>query len=93
MKTKHLKQIFAVVAISLLLMQTGYALQYKGEKNGGGDKEQDKSITAGCVSATGATILDLNNVNALIFTGGDMWWDMPVSNPHYEIPKGSGKNS
>ncbi|MDQ3050431.1 MAG: hypothetical protein M3Q95_06060 [Bacteroidota bacterium] len=35
--------------------------------------------------------LDINNVRTTILVGGDMWWD--VSNPKYEVPKGSGKHS
>ena len=93
MKTKQLKQFFAIAALSILLSQSGYAEKYRGVRDGGDDTNNDRSITAGCVSAAGATILDLNNVEALIFTGGDMWWDMPNGGAHYEVPKGSGKNS
>src|SRR6187455_159021 len=35
--------------------------------------------------------LDINNVRTTILVGGDMWWDL--SNPKYEVPVGTGKNS
>jgi hypothetical protein len=47
---------------------------------------------SGCTPAKSSTDLQLNNVRALIHTGGDMWWDL-VQTPRYEIPKGSGKHS
>ncbi len=53
-----------------------------------------KSVTAGCSPATGATYLELNNVKALIMTGGDMWWGATGDrNAKYEVPKGSGKHA
>ena len=53
-----------------------------------------KNVTAGCSPATGSTYLELNNVKALIMTGGDMWWaPMGDRNAKYEVPKGSGKHS
>ena len=45
-----------------------------------------------CNPPTAQTDLDINNVRARILNGGDMWWDL-VINPHYEVPKGSGKHS
>lgn len=49
-------------------------------------------ITGGCIPATSATDLDINNVKALINSGGDMWWDLQ-GNPKYEVPNGSGKTA
>ena len=54
----------------------------------------DKSVTAGCSPPTGSTYLELNNVKALIMTGGDMWWGATGDgNAKYEVPKGSGKHA
>jgi hypothetical protein len=52
----------------------------------------NKRIAAGCLPATSATELDINNVRARINTGGDMWWDLQGT-AQYEIPKGSKKTS
>ncbi len=52
----------------------------------------NKKIAAGCLPATSATELDINNVRARINTGGDMWWDLQ-GEPQYEIPKGSKRTS
>ncbi|MBN2680990.1 MAG: hypothetical protein JXR58_00655 [Bacteroidales bacterium] len=49
-------------------------------------------VTAGCTPGTTSTQIELNNVRALIHTGGDMWWDLQ-GNAKYEIPKNSGKQS
>lgn len=59
-----------------------------GENN----QKSAKAVTAGCTPATASTELDLNNVRALIHTGGDMWWDLQGS-AKYEVPVGSGKTA
>ncbi len=51
-----------------------------------------QKIVSGCLKPFGMFDLDIANVRARIFTGGDMWWDL-VGSPQYEIPKGSGKHS
>lgn len=56
------------------------------------NRKSGTTVTAGCLPAAASSDLDLNNVRALIHTGGDMWWDL-AENPRYEIPKGSGKHS
>ncbi len=49
-------------------------------------------IAASCLPPSSAEDLDINNIRALIQTGGDMWWDLQQT-PKYEVPKGSGKTS
>ena len=46
---------------------------------------------ASCTPPTGSSYLELNNVKALIHTGGNMWQIAGQNFCHYEIPKGSGK--
>jgi len=48
---------------------------------------------ASCTPPTGSSYLELNNVKALIHTGGNMWQIAGQNFCHYEIPKGSGKMS
>jgi len=55
------------------------------------DSHIQKGLAAGCSASTTATEIALNNVRALIQTGGDMWWDF--KNAQYEVPKGSGKTA
>lgn len=63
----------------------------KKAKNNNKSAPAVKATAAGCLPATNFRYLDINNVNARINTGGDMWWDL--ENGEYEIPKGSGKTS
>ncbi len=49
-------------------------------------------MAAGCVPATTSTELELNNVRALVHTGGDMWWDLQGL-ARYEVPKDSRKTA
>lgn len=81
------------ILLSILVFAFGLfskARNYIPEKNN--SKKSGQTVTAGCLPAATSIDLDLNNVRALIHTGGDMWWDL-ASNPRYEIPKGSGKHS
>jgi hypothetical protein len=89
---KNLK--YSTIAIMLLLL-TGsnmYAENNKWEGNNQSGLKSNKALTAGCVMATTSTELSLNNVRAIIHTGGDMWWDLQ-GNPKYEIPKNSEKTA
>ena len=60
------------------------------ENHGNGNT---RAIASGCSAPSGQSFLELNNVKALIYTGGDMWWNIATTNASYEVPKGSGKHS
>jgi len=60
------------------------------ENHGNGNT---RAIASGCSAPSGQTFLELNNVKALIYTGGDMWWNLATGKASYEIPKESGKHS
>jgi len=90
MNTIKLNQPLAIAVLAIMLVQPVFArkLEYEKSTNAG-----TKSINAsGCVTPSARSEMALNNIRALIFTGGDMWWDLQ-GNPKYEIPKGSGKTS
>ncbi len=59
-----------------------------GKRGGGGSP----GTAANCAPPSTASELAINNVRALIQTGGDMWWDL-VGQPRYEIPSGSGRTA
>ena len=40
---------------------------------------------------TGSNNIDINNVDAMLLSGSDMFWDL--SNPKFEVPKGGGKHT
>ncbi len=61
--------------------------EYRSAKRAGSPPQ----VLANCTPPTGAAELDINNVRALIQSGGDMWWDF--NRGRYEVPKGSGKVS
>jgi hypothetical protein len=62
-------------------------INQNGRSNG-----NPNEILSGCNRSLAKTTLEINNVRALIFIQGDMWWDL-VGDAEYEIPKGSGKTS
>lgn len=81
----------------LLIIWVFYSSSVFAEKNTDWNPAKNKfkttnAVTAGCVPATSSTELALNNVRALIHTGGDMWWDLQGT-ARYEVPKGSGKTA
>jgi hypothetical protein len=93
MKTKNntliMKNIFRHLFIALLcivIVQGAIAEEYKdGYKH---TKPTIKATSAQCAAASGFRYLDINNVNARINTGGDMWWDLPGGiGAQYFIPK------
>ena len=81
---------FSLPVVGLFLITQAYAYKNIAEKKG--EKNFEKSYFSGCVTPSAATIFDYNNVRTIIYTGGDMWWDLQ-SNPFYEVPKGSGKHA
>lgn len=46
--------------------------------------------TSGCAPSTGKTVLELNNVRALVHTGGNLWQIASENRSQYEVPKSSG---
>ena len=56
-------------------------------------KQNGSGLRAGCASPSAYIDITFNNVKARINTGGDMWMDLALRTPAYEIPKGSGKFS
>ena len=78
----------------LILFGSGWSIMaqpFQSNPLDSNNLRQLKNITAGCGESVTATEIALNNVRALIQTGGDMWWDF--KNAQYEIPKGSGKTA
>ena len=60
------------------------------ENHGNGNT---RAIASGCSAPSGQSFLELNNVKALIYTGGDMWWNIATGRASYEVPKGGGVSS
>ncbi len=44
-----------------------------------------------CAPGTSIVRLDINNVDAMLLNGGDMWWDFNLS--RYEVPAGSDQTA
>ncbi|MBI5218658.1 MAG: T9SS type A sorting domain-containing protein [Bacteroidia bacterium] len=86
-----LKKLVIISILGVFICNRIYADKLRGtENNGQGKPKSNNEVTAGCAPASGSTYLELNNVRALIHTGGDMWWDLQ-GKAKYEVPKGSGK--
>lgn len=78
-----------LISVILVISITGaYAEKWKGEVN----PTPTPRNTGGCDPAKTSTELAVNNVRALIHTGGDMWWDLQ-GKARYEVPNGGGVNA
>jgi len=89
MKVNKINKTLAILLLSVIIAQPVFSRKLENENKNGGTKSVN---AAGCLTPTARAEMALNNVRALIFTGGDMWWDLQT-NAKYEIPKGSGKTS
>ncbi len=89
---------FAKYMLTLLLSVScfnAFAYIYIGNNGSSSNNNtplQSGKLSANCLPPSTSEDLDINNVKALIHTGGDMWWDLQQQ-AKYEIPKGSGKTS
>jgi hypothetical protein len=83
--------IGCLLAASVLptLVFGNVAVNEAGKKNTQGKnapKGSYKVEAADCATPSAAYDLDINNVRARLFNGGDMWWDL-VGAARYEVPK------
>jgi hypothetical protein len=88
---KNISRLLVIVLISTI-----FSSQLLAEEFHGSNKQTSgiKQTTAGCSPASAYDWLDINNVEARINTGGDMWWDLPGGvGPKYFIPKGGSATS
>ena len=88
----NIYKIFLVAGISsfclLLGIETASARYYTGKGAGPKPTKSVMKVAAGCDPPTSQIDIDINNVRAKLFNGGDMWWDLFGSgNARYEIPK------
>jgi len=90
MRTNRL--ISGLLALLLAAGSSAYAEDPPNLTSTNTNNSSQRSVTAGCVPGATSTELALNNIRALIHTGGDMWWDLQGT-AKYEIPKGSLKTS
>jgi hypothetical protein len=83
-------QYIIIISVLFLLNQPikGMAPEYYK-----GKQKSTKVVTSGCLPSTATIVMEYNNVRAMIYTGGDMWYENISGNAMYEIPKGSGKSS
>ncbi len=83
-----------ILLMAFLLFKFSYADVPPNYKKPNLNELKSVNASGGCAPAINTTNLELNNVRALINTGGDMWWDMfGDQTAKYEVPKGSGKTS
>jgi hypothetical protein len=85
---KSLKLLIGISVLSVLSLNV-FADVNPADKASASTKA---TRAAGCEPARTSTELYVNNVRALIHTGGDMWWDLQGA-PRYEVPAGAGTHA
>ena len=78
---KMVNIVVLVFSICLFSIQT-QAREFVGDVE---KSQDDNNFRANCIGATSQKDLDINNVRALLRSGGDMWWD-GVGNARYVVP-------
>jgi len=92
-KYKIMNIFSRILPVLLVLLWLGGGELYAKEPVGVKRKSQVGFRTsAACLPPSASAELDVNNIRTLLHNGGDMWWDL-VTNPRYEVPKGSGRHS
>lgn len=82
-----------LLTVMVLLALGQWVVAKENIGQGGKRTQRTNKVAESCQPATAQIDIDINNVRARLFTGGDMWWDL-TGNPKYEIPKvepGSGE--
>jgi hypothetical protein len=83
-----------ILLISVLTLATSQAREKSlvGRPGGPTPEEAEQKmdlagrVMANCAAPKGGQEIKYNNVRTIIYTGGDMWWDL-VTNARYIIPK------
>lgn len=76
-----------VTLMILFIASVSFGREYQGQFKR--SEAKNDGTAANCLPPVSSNELSINNIRALIQTGGDMWWDL-VGVPRYEVPKGSG---
>src|SRR5574343_276867 len=89
---KNINRIFLLASLSsfclLLGLETASARYYTGKNSGPKPTKSVMKVAAGCDPPKSQIDIDINNVRAKLFNGGDMWWDLfGGGNAKYEVPK------
>ncbi len=90
-----MKQLAVIVAIMTFVSASAREKQ-PGESTGGEHKnyttQSASKVMSACKGAAASQELWVNNVRTIIFTGGDMWWDLFGSgNAFYGVPGSQDK--
>ena len=79
-----------VLILFISYTSTLLAQPYAGPEKSSGKTQIGISKAASCTPPTTTTYMELNNVRALIHTGGNLWQRPSQNYSQYEIPKNSG---
>lgn len=86
-----------LTAIIVIAFVSVSAREKQGVESQGGDAQKQSSafkVMAACKGAKESRELWVNNVRTIIFTGGDMWWDLFGStNAFYGVPGTQDKST
>lgn len=92
LKRITMRRFILLTILSAFVSVSALAERHKGDNKPQKTNSANSAVAAGCAPPSGSAIMDLNNVRTIIYTGGDMWWDLQGS-ARYEVPKNSGKHA
>ncbi len=91
---RNMNKISALIVACVFIGNTAnawYDWSKKGSTGNTGTGNSIQAKAANCSPASTFSYLELNNVSALIETGGSMWQDRSRGNAAYEVPAGSNE--
>src|SRR4051812_14127864 len=92
--TRNIMKQFAIV-IAIMTFVSASAREKQGsESNGGNSNYIQAKVMGACKGAKASQELWVNNVRTILYTGGDMWWDLfGNGNAFYGVPGTQDKST
>jgi hypothetical protein len=88
-----MKRISLIIISALFALPVSAREKAAGEQKSSGASNLGGKIMANCAAPKASRELWVNNVRTIIYSGGDMWWDLNGnSNAYYYVPAVSNRN-
>ncbi|MGZ3865762.1 MAG: hypothetical protein ACXVC2_04585 [Bacteroidia bacterium] len=83
-----------IIILSILTATSVFAREKQGSERMSSSSDLGHKVMAGCSDPKSSRELWVNNVRTIIYSGGDMWWDLfGNGNAYYIIPATANRNN
>src|SRR5688572_40949 len=89
-----MKRISIIIISALFTLPVSAREKAAGEQKTGFSSTSGGKIMASCAAPRASRELWVNNVRTIVYSGGDMWWDLNGNgNAYYYVPAVSNRNA